>query len=116
MNTFCLCFLIFRHESKKLSLNKVVNNTYEARLERLKDELNPPTVSEFIQMHKSQIQQHSDTKEIENSKNVLEQHNSTEKPPKAIIVETESIENQRYFVLIEQVKNKKKMIFTFRFI
>lgn len=29
-----------------------MNNTYEARLERLKDELTRPTVAEIMQMHK----------------------------------------------------------------
>lgn len=33
---------------------KIVNNTYEARLKRLKEELNGPTVTEIIQMHKLQ--------------------------------------------------------------
>lgn len=30
----------------------MVDNTYEARLKRLKEELNGPTVTEIIQMHK----------------------------------------------------------------
>lgn len=31
---------------------KVVNNTYEARLERLKEELNRPTVTEYLERQK----------------------------------------------------------------
>lgn len=34
------------------SQQKLVDNTYEARLKRLKEELNGPTVTEIIQMHK----------------------------------------------------------------
>lgn len=35
-----------------------MNNTYEARLERLKDELTRPTVAEIMQMHKENRELH----------------------------------------------------------
>lgn len=35
------------------SRQKLVDNTYELRLKRLKEELNGPTVTEIIQMHKN---------------------------------------------------------------
>lgn len=35
-------------------IQKIVDNTYAARLKRLKEELNGPTVTEIIQMHKFQ--------------------------------------------------------------
>lgn len=41
--------LFTRREVKLEQSNKVVNNTYEARLERLKEELNRPTVTEFLE-------------------------------------------------------------------
>lgn len=37
---------------------KSIDNSYEARLKRLKDELNRPTVTEIIQMHKMQNKNH----------------------------------------------------------
>lgn len=38
---------------------KHVNNTYEARLERLKEELTSPTMAEIMQMHKENRQLHN---------------------------------------------------------
>lgn len=40
----------------------MLNNTYEARLERLKEELNRPSVTEMIQMHKLQLKNQTDDK------------------------------------------------------
>ena len=48
---------IFRREARingDSYQQKIVDNTYEARLKRLKEELNGPTVTEIIQMHKRQ--------------------------------------------------------------
>lgn len=49
---------LYRREAKINRENhhheKVVDNTYEARLKRLKEELNGPTVTEIIEMHKNQ--------------------------------------------------------------
>lgn len=46
---------IFRREARRdCHRQKIVDNTYEARLRRLKEELNGPTVTEIIQMHKRQ--------------------------------------------------------------
>lgn len=39
--------------------SKSIDNSYEARLKRLKDELNRPTVTEIIQMHKMQNKKHA---------------------------------------------------------
>lgn len=50
-------FRIFRREARvdgDSYHQKIVDNTYEARLKRLKEELNGPTVTEIIQMHKLQ--------------------------------------------------------------
>lgn len=50
-------FILIRRAAKidEASYNKkMVDNTYEARLKRLKEELNGPTVTEIIQMHKIQ--------------------------------------------------------------
>lgn len=68
---------------------KVIDNTYEARLKRLKEELNRPTVTEIIQMHKSQAM---------NEKSSMLPINSTVKhfDSKPISLETESLGNDRY--------------------
>lgn len=44
--------LLTRREIKFEQPGKMVNNTYEARLERLKEELNRPTVTEFLERQK----------------------------------------------------------------
>lgn len=52
-----MIYVPFRREAKlnrESFHQKIVNNTYEARLKRLKEELNGPTVTEIIQMHKFQ--------------------------------------------------------------
>lgn len=35
--------------------SKVVNNSYEARLERLREELNRPTVTEYLERQRLQV-------------------------------------------------------------
>lgn len=68
---------------------KTVDNTYETRLKRLKEELNRPTVTEIIQMHKSQlINENPSTLPI----------NSTEKHlhSQIMALETKTLENDRY--------------------
>lgn len=69
--------------------HKVIDNTYEARLKRLKEELNGPTVTDIIQMHKSQTM---------NEKSSMLPINSTVKhfDSKPISFETESLGNDRY--------------------
>lgn len=62
--------------------HKFIDNTYEARLKRLKEELNRPTVTEIIQMHKSSML----------SINATVKHSES----KLIPLETESLGNDRY--------------------
>lgn len=52
---------------------KMVDNTYQARLKRLKEELNGPSVTEIIQMHKENNNNHSFDGGIVNEDDVLEE-------------------------------------------
>lgn len=69
--------------------HKEIDNSYESRLKRLKEELNRPTVTEIIQMHKSQKM---------NEKPFALPINSTVKHShtKAVPLKTETFENDRY--------------------
>lgn len=78
----------FRREAKLDVGNyhqKIVDNTYAARLKRLKEELNGPTVTEIIQMHKIQEKNQTSstdkgTDDIWEEMPVTVEKNTTSKP------------------------------------
>lgn len=93
MFSVCLYFSISLHFRREAIIetdyHKTIDNTYEARLKRLKEELNRPTVTEIIQMHKSQGMNEKPS-ELPINSNVMHPHSN------AMPLETKTLENDRY--------------------